>query len=359
LRKNSLKKLRARGTLILEVDGVGVIDEDLAKLLLLIEKAGSILSASKVLRTAYSRSWEMIARAERVLKVDLIKPRRGGRRGGGARLTKNGKKILNRYLEEYQRMFGRRLNIEEAKVVAPELVYAGSNDLLLEHIFGLLRDRGVEHIEAAWRGSSGGLSLLMLGEADLAGIHLYDSSSSEYNVPFLQKYWLEERVALIRGYEREIGFASKTTFDDPIGALIRGEIRLINRNLGSGTRIYLDYLVKERAKQLGIGFRKASKNIKGYGNEVNTHLEVARAIAMGKADIGLTLRSTAERYGLEFKPLKWEKFDFAVAFDKLGKKPMKKFLEVLRSEELKEIASRLAGYRVSDEAGEIVHKPSM
>ncbi|RLG07797.1 MAG: hypothetical protein DRN59_00545, partial [Thaumarchaeota archaeon] len=77
------------------------------------------------------------------------------------------------------RLLGRRFEIMEARIEAPEIIYAGSNDLLLEHILGAVRGEGVEPVEIAWIGSSGGLTLLMLGEADLAGIHLYDPATEE------------------------------------------------------------------------------------------------------------------------------------------------------------------------------------
>ncbi len=286
----ALRGLKPKATLILEKDGVEIIDEKTAGLLLLIQRTGSILTASKILGLAYSRAWEAIAKIERSLKLKIVEAKRGGRSGGGAKLTKHGEKILQFYLSEYHRLLHRSLVIRRGGVEAPELIYAGSNDLLLEHIFGTMRRKGIELIEAAWIGSSGGLSSLMLREADLAGLHLYDPSTGEYNTPFLQRYWLEDQVVLVRGYYRELGFASRIDLDDPLSSLINGELKIINRNLGSGTRIFLDHLIKEAAERLGLSFREAVKGIRGYGEEVNTHMEVVRAIAMGKADVGLTLR---------------------------------------------------------------------
>ncbi len=350
-----LKRLRPHGTLILEVDGSKVVGEDLARLLLLIDRGGSILSASRILKIAYSRAWEAIARAERLLGVRLVEPRRGGRSGGGARLTAAGRKLLELYLEEYRRLLGRRLAVEEARIEAPELVYAGSNDLLLEHVFGLMRARGVGSIEVAWIGSAGGLSLLMLGEADLAGIHLYDPETGEYNAPYISRYWLENRVVLVRGYERELGFASRKAFEDPVEAIVSGRAKLINRNLGSGTRVRLDCLLKERSAELGKPFSELIRSIRGYGEEVKTHLDVVRAIASGRADIGLTIRWMAEKYGLNFKPIGWEKFDFAIPVESLKRKPVKAFLKALASEELRGLVKGLSGYRIGNDSGRIVY----
>lgn len=218
----------------------------------------------------------------------------------------------------------------------------------------MMRRRGVEFIEIAWIGSSGGLSSLMLGEADFAGIHLYDEETGQYNVSFISRYWLEGKVALVRGYERELGFAYKSEIRDPLKALVKGEAKLVNRNLGSGTRVYLDYLLRREADALGISFRDLVKRIKGYENEVSTHLDVAKAIALGRADVGLTLRWVAARHGLKFKPVRWESFDFAASLEKLGKKPLKAFLESLRSEELRETAEKIQGYRLPPDLGEVI-----
>ena len=350
-----LKRLRPHGTLILEIDGLRVVDEDLARLLLLVDRGGSILSASKILGIAYSRAWESIARAERILGVRLVEPRRGGRSGGGAKLTTAGRRLLNLYLEEYRRLLGRRLVVEEARIEAPELVYAGSNDLLLEHIFGLMKSEGVESIEVAWIGSAGGLSLLMLGEADLAGIHLYDPQTGEYNAPYISRYWLENRVILVRGYERELGFASRKAFEDPVEAIVSGRARLINRNLGSGTRVRLDCLLREKSSELGKPFNELIRNIRGYGEEVKTHLDVVKAIASGRADIGLTIRWMAEKYGLNFKPIGWEKFDFAIPVESFKRKPVKVFLKTLASKELRDLVEGLSGYRMGDDSGKIIY----
>jgi len=350
-----LKKLRPRGTLILEVDGVKVVDENLAKLLLLIREKESILSAAKTLGMPYSRAWEAVAKAERLLSVKLIEPRRGGRGGGGAKLTSHGEKILEYYLKEYRRLLGRSLTVKRAAMKAPELVYAGSNDPLLEHIFGLMRSEGIESIEVAWVGSSGGLNLLMLREADLAGIHLYDPTTGEYNLPYIPRYWLENSVIVIRGYEREIGFASRKAFEDPLEALISGKAKLINRNLGSGTRVQLDYLLKRKAAELGKSFSEFIKSIQGYEKEVRTHPDVVRAIASGKADIGLTIRWAAERYGLNFKPIGWEKFDFAISIESFKRKSIKTFLKVLASKEFRKLAEELSGYRIDVDSGKVIY----
>ena len=137
--------------------------------------------------------------------------------------------------------------------------------------------------------------------------------------------------------------------------LIDKGARLINRNLGSGTRVHLDQLLKREAEKRGVSFQELIKNIKGFRDEVKTHLEVVKAIIGGKADIGLTIRSAAEKYGLHFKHVTWEKFDFVILKDRFEKRSIKGFIEILKSDTVKELVEKLAGYRVPENSGNLIY----
>ncbi|RLF98765.1 MAG: MolR family transcriptional regulator [Thaumarchaeota archaeon] len=350
-----MPRIRSRATILFEVDGEVVVDEKLAKLLMLIDEEKSILAASRTLKLAYSRAWESIMKAERKLGVKLVEVRRGGRGGGGAVLTSYGRKLLNRYLREYRVKLRKKLTIKKVRISYPELVYAGSNDLLLERIFGLMREKGFEAIDVAWIGSSGGLMALMLREADLAGIHLYDPTTGKYNIPYLSRYWLEDIVIVIRGYDREIGFVSREPLNDPLKTLIEGGARLINRNLGSGTRVYLDQLLKKEAEERGASFQELAETIKGFKDEVRTHLEVVKAIIDGKADVGLTIRFIAEKHGLHFKHVTWEKFDFVILKDRFEKRPIQEFIKMLKSDAIKGFVEKMTGYRIPEDSGRVIY----
>ncbi|RLF16273.1 MAG: MolR family transcriptional regulator [Thermoprotei archaeon] len=352
--KAFLEGLEARATLLLEKEGVTVLDERTAILLMLTDRLGSMLAAAKALGMAYSRAWEAVARIERVLGVKVVEAKRGGKGGGGAKLTPEGKELLELYVEECLKHLRRPLEAPSAGFKAPALVYAGSHDLLVERIVGLLRSKGVESVEVAWVGSSGGLALLMLNEADVAGVHLYDPASRTYNLPYLPRYWLEGRVVVVRGYDRELVFAMREEVEDPVGELLRGRLRLVNRNLGSGTRVLLDHLLERRAIEEGLD-SKAAREVKGYGFEAKTHLDVARAIARGEGDVGLTTRWAAEQYGLKFKHVAWERFDFVIPRSRLEKEGVRGFIEALLAKELREMAEALGGYKVPDEIGKVIY----
>ena len=97
--------------------------------------------------------------------------------------------------------------------------------------------------------------------------------------------------------------------------------------------------------------------MKGYDTEVRTHDEVARLIKMGRADVGLTLRFTAERYGLKSFHICWEKYDFVIRASRLSSKPVRTFISLVRSKGLKSILRESSGYDYDQELGSIIYRP--
>jgi len=312
-----------------------------------VDEKGSLLAACRETGTPYSRAWEWIAKIERKLGVRVVEAKRGGVKGGGMRLTQFGRELLDRYrraAEKYGIPLGRKIET----VVMPELSIMGSHDPILELIVDKLKERGVKDVEVSWIGSAGGLASLMVGDADVAGVHLFDPETGEYNTPYLSRYWLEDRVVVYRGYMREIGFVYRRDLNvKSFKDLVEKKLRFINRNLGSGTRILIDYLIE---KELGVEGRKS---IEGYGWEVKTHVEVCRAIAEGEADVGVALRYCANLYGLGFTRLTWEWYDFAVSKASLEKKAVKEFIYIIK-EELGDIIRGIEGYRLTERSGKVL-----
>lgn len=182
-----------------------------------------------------------------------------------------------------------------------DLVAIGSHCVGLDFLLGLLADRGFA-VKSVKVGSTAGLAALGRGEGDVAGVHLMDEATGEYNRPFLPP-----GIGLLPGYRRRQGIAFRpgTPGLDPadpaafLAFLRDGGLRMVNRNPGSGTRILLDHL-------LG-GFRPD-----GYTNQPRTHHAVAAAIAQGRADWGMTLDVIASAAGLGFLFVQEEHFDLAV-----------------------------------------------
>jgi molybdenum cofactor synthesis domain-containing protein len=250
----------------------------------------------------------------------------------------------------------RRESLEEGELVGirlfspqvqlAELAIIGSHcpgvDLLLEL-------RGDVEAKVINVGSTGGWLAVKRGEADIAGTHLLDAESLVYNLPFLSKYDLKGKAELFRGYARRQGLL--VAKGNPKGIrsfqdFSRGDVIVINRNAGSGTRALIDHHLRE------VGVKPEEGGIRGYDHEAKTHSAVAAAIAQGRADVGVSLKAYAVAYDLEFLPLGEEIYDFLIAKDRLDKRAVKGFLQTLASKEFAEALSRrLKGYRVLPETG--------
>jgi len=347
---NLRDKINIRVEVLFETDGTRILDSETAKLLKLIDKYNSIYLASKALGLAYSRAWDRLAKIEATLGVKVVEKVRGGRGGGGTKLTKYGKELL-RFYEETVKALGLTFEIHEKPKVRPQILIVGSNDILLELFIGYLRRKYKINVETSWIGSSGGLAALMLNEADVATAHLYDPETRMYNKPFLKNYWLEDKAEIIKGYLREQVLAyhpslSFNSIDEVLESLIKGELRLVNRNLGSGTRVHLDYMLRGFCKRRNLNFHQVIKRIKGYNVEVFSHLETAKMIAEGKAEVGLMLRYAAEVYKLKYIHYTWEEYDFIILKDKMRNENVKLFINELQSKSLIDIAKTLIGYKV-------------
>ncbi|MEM3018563.1 MAG: substrate-binding domain-containing protein, partial [Candidatus Bathyarchaeia archaeon] len=251
-----------------------------------------------------------------------------------------------------------KVHLLSPKIKVPELVIIGSHcigiDILLRM---MLHERGIT-AKMISVGSLGGLHAVRRGEADIAGIHLFDKESGDYNLPYIQRLGLTDIIVLVRGYSRSQGFITAEgnpknvcSFED----LTRPEVTFINRNAGSGTRILIDMGLEDVARRRGETLEELTGKIRGYSLEAKSHSAVASAISQGRADVGFGIRAVAEQYGLDFKPHSLERFDFAVGRIRLEKESVKIFLEVLRSQPFRTALEREAtGLIVDDEIGGIV-----
>ena len=257
------------------------------------------------------------------------------------------------FLEE-----GEEVEVKLFSTLKPaDLIIIGSHCVGIDILLEIMRKDWPFISKVINVGSSGGLAAIRRGEADIAGVHLLDAESGEYNIPYIKRYGLKD-VVLVKGYMREQGFIvaknnpkNIRSFDD----LLRDDVTLINRNRGSGTRILLDMHLSQIAEQSGAKLEDLTAKIKGYTIEAKSHTAVAIAVLMGKADVGLGIRTVAERYGLDFIPVRGEEYDFVIRKERLEKAIVKRFISTLKSEEFKrELEKRLPGIRVYERTGEII-----
>jgi putative molybdopterin biosynthesis protein len=205
-------------------------------------------------------------------------------------------------------------------------------------------------------GSWAGLTAMMLRQADIAGLHIFDESASTYNQPVLAKFGLSRSHALIRGYKRQQCLMVRKGNPKKIRGvddLLRKDVKLANRNLGSGTRILLDSRLHDLARTMGIDFEALTRRIRGYDSEMMTHRQVASAVSSRRADVGIGLTSVAAEMRLDFTPFAEELYDFLV--EKRMRNPYAhEFFNILKSEEFQNKIQVIPGIKFSRQTGRLV-----
>ncbi len=214
-----------------------------------------------------------------------------------------------------------------------DLIIIGSHCVGLDFLLGEMQKRGVSCKFLAV-GSMGGILAVQRGECDLAGTHLLDVASNQYN-----SHLLTAELALIKGYRRSQGLLFRK--DDSRFALVKQNIqetirqlmenqnvRMINRNLGSGTRVLLDRLL-------------AGQRPSGFFQEAKSHNSVAAAIAQKRADWGIAIRSVAEDSGLDFFPMQDEEYDFIIPNKRLNRPEVKQFINLLQEANIQSQLNKL------------------
>ena len=225
-----------------------------------------------------------------------------------------------------------------AEDVGRTIVCTGSHDLLLDVISDLMsgENEGMR-LSSTHVGSLGGLMALARGEAHMSPTHLLDEDTGVYNESYIKRLFPDEEMLLVKGVRRIQGLM--TAKGNPLG--IRGvedltRVRFVNRQRGAGTRVLLDY----RLKQAGI----SPSEIDGYDAEAATHMAVAAQVASGEADCGMGVYSAAHAMGLDFIPVGEEEYDFAMRPETYELPEIQCFLRLLGSDEFRAKLEELGGY---------------
>ena len=232
---------------------------------------------------------------------------------------------------------------------AAELRFVGSHDLSVELLARmLLRRRPPVTMTVEFLGSLGGLMALARDEADVAGAHLWDEATDSYNTPFLERILPHRRLVLLNLAHRQLGLIVPR--DNPkrlttIGDLARAGVRIVNRKRGSGTRIWLDVQLRSA--------RVAPECVAGYEDEQATHIDVARAVAERRADVGVGIAAAAAVYGLGFVPLDEERYDLVVPLEIWASRSVRALRAVVASSDFKAAVAALGGYDVRATGSEI------
>ena len=225
----------------------------------------------------------------------------------------------------------------------PVIVFSGSHDLAVEKISEQIAD----HLTLLTLpvGSLDGLANLRQGLCQISGAHLLDNSG-EYNTPFVRHIFPDRSMNMITLAYRTQGLMLATGNPKGIkGAfdLVQPGLRFINRNPGSGTRLWLDGELKRQ----GI----PPEQIEGYEHIVNTHTDCARAIASGQADAALGLQASAQQFNLDFIPLIEERYDLILPHDQ--EDVLMPLLDYIQTKKFRKIISTLTGYTVTHSGEQI------
>lgn len=222
------------------------------------------------------------------------------------------------------------------------LIVAGSNDLLLDRTLSLYNRLNSGHVAVFGNlGSMGGLQALRKNLCHMTSSHLLQEDETEYNFDFAFKE-LDQMPAVVNFCRREQGIL--LTKGNPksistVADLGRPEIKIVNRSLGTGTRLLLD----RELKKAGLKCEK----IDGYANEVQRHLDVGIEILSGRADAGPGIRAVAGLLNLDFLPLRWERFDLMISKDRFFDENIQGFLGMLHEKTFKTLSDEIAGYDLS------------
>ncbi|MBW2407356.1 MAG: molybdopterin biosynthesis protein [Deltaproteobacteria bacterium] len=229
------------------------------------------------------------------------------------------------------------------------IVVVGSHDNSLDVLANQIRaGRKNLNISSSHIGSMGGLMAIKKRGCHLAGSHLLDTQDGSYNISYLKKYLPDIKVKLVNLVLRDQGLilprGNPKTIKD-IEDLRRRDITFINRQAGSGTRILLDY----RLKQLGIH----PSDVNGYENEEFTHMSVAVAVQSGAVDVALGIYAAAKALNLDFIPVVTEQYDLVIPEIYFESENIQILLETIDSSGFKSQVEALGGYSTK-RTGEII-----
>ena len=229
------------------------------------------------------------------------------------------------------------------------IVIVGSHDNTLDVLTDRIKSSHSHlTLSSSHVGSMGGLMAIKKGVCHLAGAHLLDTQDGSYNVSYIKKLLPDISVKLVHLVLRDQGLIVKRGNPKKIQGiedLAREDISFINRQGGSGTRILLDY----KLKQMGLN----PENINGYQHEEFTHMSVAVAVLSGTVDTGLGIYAAAKALDLEFIPVVTEQYDLIIPNDHYHSQNLQILLEIINSQAFKQRVESLGGYSTQN-IGEVI-----
>jgi len=249
--------------------------------------------------------------------------------------------------EKFYRAKGGALLLQEIvlpKSKKPAVIFSGSHDLALEEI--------AEHLSKHVTllnlpvGSLDGLINLRQGLCQISGAHILDETG-EYNTPTVRHLFPDRKVEMVTLAYRTQGLilaAGNPKSIRNIPDIVREDVKFINRNAGSGTRLWFDAELKKQ--------KIDSAHINGYDSSVKTHSEAAGLISQKKADVSIGLQAAAHQYGLDFIPLFEERYDLVLPRE--NEKVLSPLLDYLQTINFRTGLNSLTGYNASPSGEQVL-----
>jgi putative molybdopterin biosynthesis protein len=317
-----------------------------------LDATGKLTQAAEKAGISYRHAWNLIADWEAFFGATLVVKERG--RGStltelGERLLWAGRRAQARLAPELDNLaaeFARSLN-ESLHEKAAALSVQASHDFAISTLRDLAASDGLD-IDLQYRGSFDALAALRRGECDIAGFHVAEGAMG----PVMARRYREclpldafRLVSFVRRTQGLMVLAGNPKRIRSIDDLCRPDVRMVNRQRGSGTRALLEFLISTDGLD--------RSRIQGYDSEEVTHGAVAAMIAGRQADAGIGVQAAAALYRLDFVPLVTERYFLACRTDKLATPAMMQLIALLRSERFSDQAASLPGYS-TDDAGKVL-----
>jgi molybdate transport repressor ModE-like protein len=316
---------------------------ELLPLLTAIQSSGSIANAARSTAMSYRRAWGMLRRFESDFGAPLVIKTRGQ----GSRLSPLAEKLLwadrrvAARLSPTLESVSSELESELESLLAPARASLRINASHGFAVAALVEALGRQRVpvELKYRTSTEAVAALARAECDLAGFHVAEGPFQKASVaPYLA--WLDaRRHVLIHLAHRTQGLFVASGNPAQVSGLVdvaRSDLRFVNRQVGSGTRVLLDLLLARH--------RIDPVRINGYANTEFTHAAVAAYIASGMADIGFGLEAAARRFGLDFIPLLRERYFFGCEAGAVDRALVRNVVALLRGQQMRAVIDALPGY---------------
>lgn len=347
-----MKRIAVKPTWILEDESGQRVGPEVFALLGAINERRKLTEAASAVGVSYRHAWGLVENWGTFFGQPLVR----FERGKGTALTPLGEKLLWAEQRAVARLglqlesLASEINLEISQILdsakATISIHA-SHGFAVARVPELLQDHPRIQLDLRYLGTHDSLASLARGACDLAGFHV---PVGEFGVLAAREYqrWLRpDQFRVVHLVTRTQGLFLAQ--GNPKGIhtlrdLARQDVRFVNRQKGSGTRLLFDQLLSAE----GLG----GADILGYETEEYTHAAIAAYVASGMADVGFGVQPAAHQLRLDFVPVAHEQYYFALALPTLERPEIREFLDLLRGDRFRQMVSELPGYS-GPRAGEV------